>query len=476
MSVYNITLFDTREFIGFWFLPGKESEKVPGTLSFDNSEGIKLKIWGAINQEDKIYPHFPVILGTTIDNTRITILDVYCTWRDASVKETKEMHFDAYLLLINQHVESESGKAFLIDRARVNFTNMEDWTKISPIEWSSGDTENGRSARGFQSPYLEDIEGRIESIKSSFSIDLAVPSSSIRPYSLDWRFRSFLYLTPDEPRDVYWYIEQINEVSYLIALLVGAPIYPKDIQLLPNSISQDQYEIPAILLYRQPRISVEKYLVSNKIFIDMPSIQDSLAEIFESWFEKKDRLRLVRELFFGTVYSDRLYQRFIFLSYAQALESFHRAKKTGIYIPKDQYRNLKDTLLSHIPSDIDSSLKDSLESRISHGNEYTLRTRLKELIDDLGNRLSSLIVRYHFEEDFIKKVVNTRNYFTHNDITYKNKALSGNDLYHANEMLRFLLIILLLQELNIEEEIIFRGIRDSLEYFNFENRERIHNF
>jgi len=89
-----------------------------------------------------------------------------------------------------------------------------------------------------------------------------------------------------------------------------------------------------------------------------------------------------------------------------------------------------------------------LKGKLLYLNEYSLRKRLKEILESCGKLTSSLI---NTKVEFIEDVVNTRNYFTHFDKKLETKAKRGESLYILTQQMKFVLEICLLRELEIPD-------------------------
>lgn len=183
MKRARLSLFEKYEDPGYWFLPGNESERVPGIVQYDPAEGITLTLWGKFpNSDNSLYPRFPTVLGITMDRTPVTILDVFCT-SPGTRAEINEMKFAAQFLLIGLH--ALGGQSALFNQVAASYTNLEDWTCVRPIDFGVDE-----SAWVVKSKYLDLLEGKIESIHASYIIDPAARSEKLGLYSLEWQFNS----------------------------------------------------------------------------------------------------------------------------------------------------------------------------------------------------------------------------------------------------------------------------------------------
>jgi hypothetical protein len=99
-----------------------------------------------------------------------------------------------------------------------------------------------------------------------------------------------------------------------------------------------------------------------------------------------------------------------------------------------------------------------LKSRIKHGNELSLRTRLKELWLELPDKLRSLLVSD--PASFTSAVVDGRNYLTHRDEELACRELKPEELRQTCQALKLLLTIHFVHRLGIPFDGIERISRD----------------
>jgi len=142
----------------------------------------------------------------------------------------------------------------------------------------------------------------------------------------------------------------------------------------------------------------------------------------------------------------------------QAIEAYHRHKFEGKYLSDKDYKPIYNRFKEIIKVlDIEDSFKDALKSKLKYGNEYSLRKRLKDLFVKYRDITQNFIKD---EDNFVNRIVDTRNYLTHYDKKLKNIA-EGRDLYRITQKLKKILQICLLSELGfIKEEIQSMFLRD----------------
>jgi len=126
------------------------------------------------------------------------------------------------------------------------------------------------------------------------------------------------------------------------------------------------------------------------------------------------------------LYSPDMYPKVQFLLLAQALEAYHRRVTDGQYLPDNNYKVVLEKLYAAIPDNLDEEFIQGLKSRIYYGNEYTLETRLRKLLDEVLIPYKEVIDKIVVDRvQFVKKVKKTRNYLTHHSETNKRGAITN---------------------------------------------------
>lgn len=112
----------------------------------------------------------------------------------------------------------------------------------------------------------------------------------------------------------------------------------------------------------------------------------------------------------------------------------------------NEYKILFDRIIKCCPEE----RKEWLEGKFKFGNEISLRTRIKKIIEPFNHLIGTNKER----KNLIGKIIDTRNYLTHYNHDLKDNAIEGFNLIELNKKLEGLLELSLLKELKfLEEEI-----------------------
>jgi hypothetical protein len=463
------TIFDDFEYRGHWYLPENPERKVPGTVRFDSARGITLELLQALRESpgtslDEVYKP-PLILGVSDNGTRMTLFQTVQTGRASSREEDPTFFYANYLFLGN-HFYSKPEIRF--SSLSVNFTYFEEWMGHAPFRYRSTTFE--KVAAHYSPP--EEVEATVREIEAIVTIHSELGRAGDGLRSIEWIHTGLLTIKPTEPKDVAWYRRVLDSLQKFMTLLVGKPVYPRLVSAWthtdePDEMTLDRTKTSSVTLFfhqefrtpTPPRRSAHQSTIMEDILVPLPSIQEDLSQVLNAWFEEAERLDLVYEVFFGTLYNTSAYPRSQFLSLTQAAESFHRITKFGKYVRQDKYKEFSYAMKAAIPEAAPDALKNKLRSLFDFGNEYSLRNRIEDLTNSFPGR--EIIKK---NPNLVKQVVETRNSFTHlskNSKTKKRKAnvLNGADLEAANEDLRILLTSLFLRRLDIDSGAVYNATR-----------------
>ena len=194
-------------------------------------------------------------------------------------------------------------------------------------------------------------------------------------------------------------------------------------------------------------------------------VKECLPKYLSNWIRKSDKLKDSFSLYFRDQFTKGVLLDSEFLNLAQALEAYHRNVYGGEYLSKEEFEPIKIALIDAIPDCVEPSHQDSIVGTLNYGNQYSLRTRLKNLCnealikqkDDIKKLLGNV-------SNFIHRVVETRNYFTHRDGNPGKSVINDNELYKYIRKMRILLQICFLKEMEFTSSEITRLLNANQEY------------
>ncbi len=462
MTKFDYSLLEDFQIHGHWWLPHHPEKRVAGTLTFQSGE-ITLDLLGLIPREtpsnvlsNKSNWASQIIHGScdampfTAFRTHNIGLEVNSAGVDSRSK------FSAEYLISNSHLESESD--LQIKSAAIEYTEFEEWIYSKPL------IEVDRSQRtegvvNHKLNYPETFEIPITSLDVTLKTQPSfVHSEGHMSVSAEYQDRVVVstesILTLSELRKL------VFELRNFLALMIGHPIRLRKLEIQSGSETIDTCTIPRTsrVFFAQGAESTKPAPRHWEMLFRFCDIKNQLGSVLNAWFARSDQLKAVYDLFLGTLYNDKQFLNFQFLSLIQAIEAFDRIRGTSCYMTEEEYEPIRAALTNAIPAHLSNPFKTSLRKKIEHGHEFSLRKRLRQRLDDLAPGATELVC--HNCSQFIDKIVNTRNYFTHYTDELETLAeLNGEKLFFLTQRLRILLTLLLLKDLGLEEGQIVAAIQ-----------------
>lgn len=273
---------------------------------------------------------------------------------------------------------------------------------------------------------------------------------------VDFKQMAHLIYHESQPPEVL--LNDITRLRNFIALGLGHPIYIGPMKARSSKIlkklGEKDVSVAIVPHIRADSLSDNEKLIYQKdMLFEFTDIEPSFTDIYSQWISRSADLEPTIQSYFAALYTDELYSIDRFLSLAQAIESYHRRAFSGSYLSKSDFQRLKQALIEAIPSDLPNEVIAASQGKIQFFNEYSQRTRYNDLIAILKTEYGETVSRHIEDSDeFIKLVIDTRNYYIHFDPKSKGKSAEGLGLMILIEKLLFLLEVVFMRELGFKPE------------------------
>jgi hypothetical protein len=441
---------DNTEHSGKWWLPSNPEHTVSGTLTFSNQDGAELRLIGSLEAVDTFnttLKTYPIILGLSVDGKLITLNGCMSAGTRMTIPGFISQDYRIDLCFIGGHISDESQLRF--KRSELQYSRLPDWVYTSGFSITKYDNEPHRLEVNYVLP--DDIKAI--TTKGTFSITFTFNLKGDGIEEINLRQSVWLEIEADDEYSFYElmtrYVRPLQNFLSLAATkpnsILGLKVYSKDIfvETLDGSPKETSLEVIFSQTYYEAKPA--KLLLVFDMLFNLHDIAEELQGVLESWLRVSEELDTVCNLFFGIQYIPKMYSKQKFLYVVQAIETYHRRRFANNVLPKDAHKARIREILEHTVEEHREWLKEQL----NYSNEPRLRQRVKEILDMLEDTVSALITD---KDAFAKKVVNTRNYYTHYDPHLKDKAAQGSKLYALTEQLSYLLQACLLVELGIPKQ------------------------
>ena len=121
-----------NEYKGIWWLPEKPEEKIPGTLKFNNDDGVTLDLFGSFktNKSRTNKREYEIILESTSNGKWITLYNSFDIQRGFSTPGFDSCKIFSNLMLIGkEHLEKKSKLKF--HKPTIYLKNLDEWVNKS---------------------------------------------------------------------------------------------------------------------------------------------------------------------------------------------------------------------------------------------------------------------------------------------------------------------------------------------------------
>jgi len=413
------------ELEGVWWLPEKANNKIAGKLNFDNETGGELLLVGTLlgmNNFTSITwanSETPIILGMATNGERITLHRCYQTRQGSLSSESHDSPststFKVMQILVGQHFNVPEEIAF--DRIAISYDRLNDWIKISGFEYLY--PKGTKTKRVVTVKYSRPNTPKVT--VNGFTIRIQ-PALSWTQGTVQCNLEQRIFVEVQSPRPLSLEAFKTGHFSHLqnfISLGLGHPIYPIEIvgYLLTDREESKKRSTPleSVKIYEiAGRVITQgkTSFLKGQLF-DFSSIRDHYQQCLTHWFDRAETLKTASDLYFLTVYGSDAYSEGRFLNLAQAVETYHRHVRGGSHLDGIQFEDVHKALLETLKKlGLSSEVCRSYTDKMKYLNELSLRRRLKEVLKSCGKSIKIAIPN---SQEFIDRVVNTRNYLTHYD-------------------------------------------------------------
>lgn len=408
---------------GYFWLPGKEEEKIPGILSIIDGGKIELEIVGlfdnnidALNGDDNLSR----IIGHVEKDGLVTLENCFYIKKNfpfGGISKSK--------VLVHQVL---SGAAWDKDE-KVTFNTLsfsvdclDEWIGISGINVDN-DWDKRTATISYAPP---------ESI--SFSLDNGMELKLCFAYTLPGfpilkeakiTQRAYFEISSSSLRELSEFTALAYKITNLMCFAMDETVSIKTLSAKSSEIMREvgdnQYP-EAIKIYYQsiPYTEKEPSRSLHDMLFTFATIKSNAKEIFNNWINAYEYLSPALGLYFSTKTGAQKYLDGKFLALAQGLETYHRRTSDETLMEPKEFEILVNTILEGCPE----ARVEWLKGRLIHGNEMNLGKRLKKIIEPFKKHLGTS----KYRSKLLREIVDTRNYLTHYNASLRGKAANGRDL------------------------------------------------
>jgi len=462
-------LYSTFEFKAEWFLPNNKEQTIFGILNFNPSLGIKLELHGDFKEANLLKDRqedFDIIIGITSDNKRITLYRCSETSHSKSFGENRLIELTTYTVLyVFKGIHANSIDKLLFNKISARIFNLDEWLGIFGLSNYTMPDESNKYTIEINYKLPDKIKFEVDSTTTGY-FNFIINHPIILSFSKNIHLNQYVKLEFDFEKelDIYSSIDYLSSFQCFLTFALYESTAIKSIEVYSNHYLDEcepgKYaQIPIEVFYKP--YSNNTIELAHKAFMlfTYKNIQNKFPSIIQKWYSNKELLGACVDLMFEQFLNKRFSEN-TFLNLAQAAETFHARLYNHTKMPKEDYKKMKDDILSIAPS----KYHDWLKEQFNFGNNLNLHNRLSELVDKYSNHIIDKMI---IDKDlFIKQIKDSRNYYTHYSKSLEKKALKGSELYYLTKKLQILLVCALLMEIGVPKDDLILSL-DKLKYRYF---------
>jgi hypothetical protein len=251
--------------------------------------------------------------------------------------------------------------------------------------------------------------------------------------------KTFLRFKWKHPQTIYEIQVIAFRINAFLCLMLDHPLSITLIEITKSKKARDRKW--AKLIYKSVPDSTSSKISPLHFLVPYQTIESDFAGLFNKYIDLIAEIRIIYDLYFSASAFNHELLEPKFLLLVQGLEVYHRISFRGKVLPRNEFSELKKRLklacLS--PAQI-----DLIMPKLGYANDFSLRQRLEELLNDIPNSLPMAD-----KEKMVDRATDTRNYNTHFSRRLKTKACFGTDLYNLSNQCKALLFLCILKALGL---------------------------
>jgi|GEM_PF-2264351 len=453
-------MVETKEetYHGIWFLPNSQVT-VQGHLSVTdfvielqltdpNNRLLSEKVGG--NDIDEI--KYPVIHGFGSYGEKITLYD--CTGYMDSFNARLMLYGDEYFKPFNEQKFKILG---------VHIPNFDGWI-------SSDSFKKATSNAGFSIEYSTPEKLNIalsDSLDLSIDFECFEPSTDKRNKITLHQFALVNFIAKHEDgMDLKEFLKYLLYFQQLVSFLSRDGANVSAARVYTTVEHYDKNKFLGTMVYGGTPFNKFEYPIrerAGKYLVTRDDVDESLESFLKKWFSFAAQGQHILKLIFLDYFYRGAFDENNFLNLIRALEIYHIYKFPGKPMQDADFKLKLSNIIAGVPDEYKAEVKEYLAFK----NDFTLDQRLTRLFSEVeGNKIG---FDYRYDDEFKRKVKQSRNYYTHYNSNLKAKAVKGVELEELTASCRALINYLVLKYLGIPQEILKKRFEYYIESSYYSN-------
>ena len=230
----------TIENTGWWWIPEKADDHVPGVLHFSEQDGLRLKLFGSLGGVQDLGDTLPLILGL-VPGLRVTLVRASLVQRQVHVPGFDSTEYQVGIAFLGEHFETTEALRF--SKLNLQLTHLDDWLAESKIHWETPHIDDLAKRYEFgyehEKPEPELIENGTTAVGYMVHMHQTTLSAELR-VSPVIGFELEASLDIDD-----WHRSYLRPVVNLLSLGTGRTVHLSKVSVFPPD-SDDRYDVQVV--------------------------------------------------------------------------------------------------------------------------------------------------------------------------------------------------------------------------------------
>ena len=446
-------LKDTFTEEGYWWISGGEDNQVAGTLTYDAVNGAELTLLGITGDIVSVFNAaltggdrgYATIYGVTKKGKPVTLLRTLNSNRQLNMPGIPTESWKSNLLVVGMHLADEK-KQDAFKKSYLRFDGIEKWLGHRPLTDKYDLDEKSLTVtadKQLETHFADHADFKVTTAGTLRWNNDRETHCSIEAYS-------HLGIEPRSPKSLNWHMSCAVKLQELASLCTGhyLPLLSLELEGPVEELAGGTSQTVEVHVFaRMMHPEAETRPKHEEPIISGPELIQFNPGAVQSWFDQYELFDPAISLFFTITGQREMFTNIRLLLAIQALEVFHRRTTSDAVMPEKEFETFYGELTKAIPDPGDKKMQEKLRSTCRYLNELSLGQRLRAIMSEITAAFD--YTPPAFNKANLRKLVETRNYYTHFSPELEKRKLSGAEMLWASRRIVLLLSLLFLQRLGV---------------------------
>ena len=418
--------------LGNFWLPSAPKRKIPGTLSISDGGNIELEVAGLFHDGIEALLNsdsadLKRIVGLVEKDGWITLDDCYYKGPFNLVGGPSKSFIHVGRVFTG--VTYNESEIPLFNTLTFSVEGIDEWVGINGFEAASHlETEATKTKKDAITISYQQPTNVLLSLNNGMRLFITFSYAIARDFA-EYRIsqKTYFGLVSEDERELDEFTSVAHKITTFLCLAVDQTVSVDGMSATSDNRRENIGDgttepIPINIYYPSQLYSKdEPRIYQGNMLFEFGWIRDDAERIINNWLKAYENITPAFNLYFLAKMGEQQYLEERFMALVQGLEAYHRRTSDEKRMDEAEFEGLVENLVNQCPEEH----REWLSRELKYGNEVNLRKRLRGIINSfkevIGNRTK--------RENLIDKIVYTRNYLTHYDLSLESKAAQGEALW-----------------------------------------------